>query len=130
MPNKRKSAVNDKPFNRNILSKARRRVEDYRFAFWREDGRFIGQCVEMDTLGTGKTVEACIAEAKALAVTGAAYMLESAKRPPLPARSQRRNLQVNIRLSPDEKTALEQAASNGGFRGVSDYLRIRGLSAS
>jgi hypothetical protein len=128
MPDKRKNAVNDQTFGKKILSKARRVVDEYRFAFWREDGRYVGQCVELDTLGTGDTVEQCIAQARALAVTGVAYMLESGKRAPLPARNQPRNVQINIRLSPDEKRAIEEAASKGGFRGVSDYLRIRGLS--
>jgi predicted RNase H-like HicB family nuclease len=130
MANKQKTAVNDKPFDGKTLSKARRAVEDYRFAFWREEGRYVGQCVEMDTLGIGDTVEDCIAEAKVLAITGLAHMLESGKRPPLPARNQPRNIQVNIQLSLDEKRAIEEAASKGGFRGISDYLRIRGLSMS
>jgi hypothetical protein len=42
--------------------------------------------------------------------------------------AQARNVQINIRLSPDEKRAIEEAASKGGFRGISDYLRIRGLA--
>jgi hypothetical protein len=130
MSNRQKNAVNDKAFDKRILSKARDTVEEYRFAFWREDGRYVGQCVEMDTLGTGDTVERCIAEARSLAVTGVAFMLESRQRPPLPSRNQTRNVQVNIRLSPDEKRAIEEAASKGGFRGISDYLRIRGLSAA
>jgi hypothetical protein len=74
------------------------------------------------------TVGQCIAEAKAPAITGVATKLESGKRAPLPTRSQPRNVQINIRLSPDEKRAIEDAASKGGFRGISDYLRIRGLS--
>jgi hypothetical protein len=84
----------------------------------------------MDALGIGNTIEQCIAEARALAITGVAQMIESGKRPPLPARNQSRNVQVNIRLSPDEKRAIEEAASKGGFRGISDYLRIRGLSVA
>jgi hypothetical protein len=130
MSNKHKNAANDKAFDKKILFKARRAVDEYRFAFWREDGRYVGQCVEMDTLGIGDTVERCIAEARALAITGVACMLEAGKRAPLPARNQPRNVQVNIRLSPDEKRAIEEAASKGGFRGISDYLRIRGLSVA
>jgi predicted RNase H-like HicB family nuclease len=130
MPNRRKNAVNDRAFDRKILSHARRAVDDYRFAFWREDGRYVGQCVEMDTLGVGDTVEQCIAQAKSLAITGVAVLLESGKRAPLPSRTQPRNVQINIRLSPDEKRAIEEAAIKGGFRGISDYLRIRGLAIS
>jgi len=39
-----------------------------------------------------------------------------------------RTVQVNIRLSPAEKRAVEDAARSGGFRGISDFLRIRGLA--
>jgi mobilization protein NikA len=128
MSGRQKNVVNDKPFDKKLLSKAAQAVNEYRFAFWREDSRHVGQCIEMDTLGTGKTVDKCIAEARSLAITGVAVMLESGKRPPLPSRNQSRSVQVNIRLSPDEKRAIEEAASKGGFRGISDYLRIRGLS--
>ena len=67
MPDKQIHPVSDRPFDRKILSKAKRTVENYRFAFWREHGRYIGQCVEMDTMGTGDTIEQCVAEAKELA---------------------------------------------------------------
>ena len=45
MKNKPASAVNDRPFAPAILAKARKTVDSYRFAFWREDGRFVAQCV-------------------------------------------------------------------------------------
>jgi hypothetical protein len=103
-------------------------VEEYRFSFWRQDGRFVAQCVELDTIGVGATSTAALAEARALAVTSAAVLIESRKRLPLPAAAQARTVQVNIRLSPAEKRAVEDAARSGGFRGVSDFLRIRGLA--
>jgi hypothetical protein len=83
--NQAKITVNERPFDKKTLAKARRLVDEYRFAFWREDGRNVSQCVEMDTLGTGDTAERCRAQARALAVTGVAYMVESGKRPPPPA---------------------------------------------
>ena len=43
MKNKRANVVNDRPFSAAVLAKARKAVEDYRFAFWREDGRFVGR---------------------------------------------------------------------------------------
>jgi predicted RNase H-like HicB family nuclease len=128
MSKKPKVAVNRDPFDQKILAKAKRLVDEYRFAFWREDGEYVGQCVEMDIIGVADTVDECIAEARALAVTGVAYLLEKGERPPLPTRDQARSVQINIRLSPDEKRAIEEAAHRGGFRGISDYLRVRGLS--
>lgn len=130
MKNKLANAVSDRPFTPAVLDKARKAVDDYRFAFWREDGRFVAQCVELDTLGVGATSHAALAEARDLAITAAATLVESHKRLPLPASSQQRTVQVNIRLSPAEKHAIEDAAKSGGFRGISDFLRIRGLATA
>lgn len=128
MKNKPANAVSDRPFSAPVLAKARKAVEDYRFSFWREDGRFVAECVELDTLGVGKTFTVALAGARELAITAAAVLIESRKRLPLPASAQARTVQVNIRLSPAEKRAVEDAARSGGFRGISDFLRIRGLA--
>ena len=128
MKNKRVNVVNDRPFSAAVLTKARKALEDYRFAFWREDGRFVAQCVELDTIGVGETSAAALAEARNLAITSACVLIEGRKRLPLPASAQARTVQVNIRLSPAEKRAVEEAARSGGFRGISDFLRIRGLA--
>lgn len=128
MKNKLAKDVNDRSFAASVLTRARKAVEDYRFSFWREGGRFLAQCAELDTLGTGATASAAVAEARELAISAAAYLIESKKRLPLPASSQARTVQVNIRLSPAEKRAVEDAARLGGFRGISDFLRIRGLA--
>jgi hypothetical protein len=128
MKNKPANVVNDRPFSAAVLNKARKAVEEYRFAFWREDGRFVAQCVELDTLGVGATSAAALAEARSLAISAAAFLIESRKRLPLPAAVQARTVQVNIRLSPAEKRAIEDAARLGGFRGISDFMRIRALS--
>ena len=132
MSDKRKGDAKaiDRAFDPAILVRARKAVEDYQFAFWMEDDRYVGRCVELDTLGTGPTIAKCIEEAKSLAVTSAAYLLEAGKRLPLPVKRQARTVQVNIRLSPAEKKAIEEAAHAAGFRGLSDYLRVRGLSAA
>lgn len=130
MRSKRENAVKDKPFDAGVLKRARGAVEMYRFSFWKEEGRFIGQCVEMDTLGVGKNPDAAVEQARDLAVTAAAVMLEDGKRLPLPTAGQARTVQVNIRLSPMEKRAIEDAANALGFRGISDYLRIRGLATA
>lgn len=130
MKSKPANAVNDKPFGAAILKKAQAAVELYRFSFWKEHGEFVGHCAEMDTLGAGRNAEAAVAQARELAVSAAAFMLEEGKRLPLPAAVQARSVQVNIRVSPAEKRALEDAAHASGFRGISDYLRIRGLQVA
>ncbi len=81
------------------------------------------------SMGDGKTDGECLECTRKSLVLSVATMLENGQRPPLPAEVGERTEQVNIRLSRAEKTAMEEAASAGGFRSVSDYLRVNSLSA-
>jgi uncharacterized protein (DUF1778 family) len=58
-----------------------------------------------------------------------AFMLSRGETPPVPAGEARRTAQVNIRITPQEKSLLEQVALSHGYHGVSDYVRDRVLSA-
>ena len=51
-----------------------------------------------------------------------AYMLEQGQRPPEPAREGNRSVQINIRVTPEEKAVLESRSK--GFRGLSDFIRV------
>ena len=53
---------------------------------------------------------------------------EQGETPPPPAGEGARTEQVNIRFSAEERLALETAARQQGFRGVSDYVRAAALS--
>jgi uncharacterized protein (DUF1778 family) len=52
-----------------------------------------------------------------------ATMIERGQRPPHPASAKKRSEQVNVRLTSEEKILLSNAASNLGFKGISDFLR-------
>jgi hypothetical protein len=52
-----------------------------------------------------------------------AYMLEQGRRPPEPAREGNRSVQINIRVTPEEKAVLESRSRSKGFRGLSDFIR-------
>ena len=60
MKSKPANAVSNRLFSAPILAKVRKAVENYRFSFWREDGRFDAQCVELDTLGVRETFTAAL----------------------------------------------------------------------
>ena len=77
------------------------------------DGPTFAQCAE-------STIEATT-----LAV---ASMLEDGERPPAPASAAKRDRQVNIRMTADEKFRLEQAARREGFRSVSDFIRTAAMN--
>jgi hypothetical protein len=58
-----------------------------------------------------------------------AWMLEKGQTPPAPAREGHRSMQVNVRLTPEEKAVLESKAKAKGFRGLSDFIRASVLTA-
>lgn len=89
---------------------------------------YVGRTVEMPlVMADGETIEAC-ARATIEATTAAvATLLEQGARPPAPAREHKRDQQINIRLTSEERMRLEAAARRDGFRTLSDYLRASGL---
>jgi hypothetical protein len=78
-------------------------------------------------MSDGPTLPRCARstlDATALAV---ATMLEAGDTPPPPAREGKRDQQINIRLSAEEKLALEGIAAREGFRSLSDFVRTVAL---
>jgi predicted RNase H-like HicB family nuclease len=121
----------DRPFAADILSRARDIVSRYRTIFWEEDGEFYGRGLEVPTaMSDGKTPQDCIANTREALVTAVAVMLEDGQTPPAPASEEVRNQQINVRLTVEEKIALETAAQRQGFRGISDFIRSAALSAA
>jgi len=59
-----------------------------------------------------------------------AYLLEEGQRPPTPATDGRRTMQVNIRLTAEEKALLEVTAQRKGFSGLSDYVRAAAIEVA
>ncbi len=57
-------------------------------------------------------------------------MLEDGGRPPTPASSGLRSMQVNVRLTAEEKALLETAAHSRGFSGLSDFIRSVAMEAT
>jgi len=92
---------------------------------------FLGRTVEMPlVMADGKTIDRCAAEtieATALAISA---MLERGERPPSPAGDEKREVQLNVRLTALERLALENAARREGYRSVSDFVRAAALGRS
>jgi predicted RNase H-like HicB family nuclease len=112
-----------------LLAKAAAISAGYRLLITpRPDGEFTGCAVEMPlVIGRGKTEAACIADTRdALAQTVASY-LERGETPPAPATDAKREVQLNIRLTPDERLRIEERARLAGFRSLADYVRRAAL---
>ena len=127
---KRKTAEElEKPFQKSLYAKAKNIAAEYSIVLQpHAELGFMGSSVEIPTVFThGKTEQECARltrEALALAV---AVMLEEGEAPPAAATEHRRDQQLNIRLTSEERMVLESAAKRRGFRGISDFVRTAAL---
>jgi predicted RNase H-like HicB family nuclease len=118
-----------RPFDRAVLAKARAVAYRYKIIVEFENGDWYGHGLEMPTVfGDGKTVGGAVADTRQALVTAVAYLLEKGRTPPAPAREGHRSVQVNVRLSPEEKAILDSRAKATGFRGLSDFIRASVLT--
>jgi predicted RNase H-like HicB family nuclease len=120
----------DRPFDPVLLERARHIAEQYRVIIRREDGEYYGQALELPgAMNDGKTPAQCLENTIDIVTTTIAAILERGEIPPLPASDERRDEQVNVRLSKLEKITFEEAARSRGFRGLSDFMRSATMSS-
>lgn len=119
----------DRPFDASVLRQARDIVAEYRLILEQNDELgFIGSAVEMPTVfADGRTPDGCVNSTREALAVAVATLLESGQRPPLPATLRRRETQINVRLTAEEKLLLNDAAKRSGFRGISDFVRFAAL---
>lgn len=128
-PHRRKAI--DRPFDPQILDDARQIAARYRIVLQpQDDGGYLGYCLEMPlVMGDGVDADECVATTRDAIVGVVAYMLEQGEIPPAAADDERRDQQVNVRLTIQEKVILEEAARQEGYRGVSDFVRSKTFAA-
>jgi predicted RNase H-like HicB family nuclease len=121
----------DRSFDAAILNRARQIAERYQVVISYEDGEYYGRGLELPgAMDDGKTPDECVTNTRKAMVSIVAYMLEEGQTPPLPASEGARTEQVNVRLTAEEKLAMEQAAQRQGYRGLSDYVRAAAIAAT
>ena len=128
---KDRANVLTKPFEKSILAKAKKIAETYSMTLQPHPGLgFVGASIELPMVfADGKTVEQCYSNTREAITVAIATMIEYGQSPPSPASEKNRNLQMNIRLTAEEKTKLTRASRNLGFKGVSDFVRYAALKA-
>jgi predicted RNase H-like HicB family nuclease len=127
---KKSSKVIDRPFDRDILRRAAEIARSYQIIIHYEDGEYYGRGLELPyVMNDGKTPDACVRATREALVTAVAYLLEKGEVPPAPATENKRSEQINVRLTPEEKLLLEEAARRKGFRGISDFVRSASLAS-
>ncbi len=122
---KSKSRILDKPFSKSVLCRARKYAKNYILVLEEHERLgFTASCVEIPTVfADGKSANKCV-EAMRKALTYAiATMIESGDTPPFPSTDKKRVVQVNVRLTYEEKLLLSSKSKSRGFKGLSDFIR-------
>jgi predicted RNase H-like HicB family nuclease len=121
-------AIN-RPVDSAVLKRARQIADRYQVVISHEDGEYYGRGLELPgAMDDGTTPDECVTNTREAMVAMVAYMLEEGRTPPAPALEGARTEQVNVRLTAEEKLAMEQAAQRQGYRGLSDYVRAAALA--
>ena len=128
----RKSAgAIDRPFDSDVRTRAQRVADRYQVIVSHDDGHWYGRGLELPhVFGDGTTANKCVVDTREALVAAVAVMLEQGEKPPTPARVGRRNVQVNIRLTAEEKAMLESAAMRQGYSGLSDFMRAASIESA
>ena len=121
--------MSDRPFDADTLKRAKKIAFSYRLVLERNKAvGFVGSSIELPTVfADGTTAASCVEATHQALACAVATMLECGQDPPAAASLQRRNVQVNVRLTAQEKLRLTEAARRQGFKGVSDFVRIAAL---
>jgi predicted RNase H-like HicB family nuclease len=129
MSNKLKSSsASVTPIKRRYVRQARTIAEQYQLVIWFEDDEYFGRGVELPyAFGEGKTIEQCARNTREAFVTAVAGYLQEGNSPPAPAHEGKRDQQLNIRLSSQERLLLETKARQSGATGISEYVRAVAL---
>jgi predicted RNase H-like HicB family nuclease len=115
----------DRPFEDSVLRRARKIVDNYSIVSKKDDQLgYIGNAIELPMVfADGKTVTQCYEATKEALIVAVATMIECGRKPPMAGASKKRSIQVNIRLTPEEKMLMTNASTERGFRGISDFIR-------
>lgn len=121
----------DRPFKTATLAKAKKIALKYQVILSCEDGRWYGRGLELPGIhGDGETVGKCVENTREAFTGWVAHLLEEGQRPPTPAKEGARTMQVNVRLTAEEKTLLETTAKRKGFTGLSDFVRAAAIEVA
>ena len=114
----------DRPFDSAVMAEAERLVSQYQVVLHCEDRHWYGRGLEFPKVfADGATADECVAETRQAMQGVVAFLIESGKSPPAPAREGARHQQVNVRLTSEERLLFESAARRKGFAGLSDFFR-------
>ncbi len=111
-----------------IMREANRIVSRYSIVLHKVADGYIGYSYMLPAvIGHGKTRADCLESTMDSQISVVATMLERDEDPP---RAQTRNMQINIRLTPQEKDSLQQLAERHGYQNLSSFVREKLLETN
>jgi predicted RNase H-like HicB family nuclease len=115
----------------HAMAKAKKIAHEYQVILACEEGHWYGRGLELPNIhGDGKTVAQCVENTREAFCGWVAYLIEEGQRPPTPAREGTRTMQINVRLTAEEKALLEVTAKRKGFSGLSDFVRAAAMEVA
>jgi uncharacterized protein (DUF1778 family) len=120
----------DRPVTPAIARQANQIAAKYQviIRFDEECDEYYGRGLELPgALGDGKTPDECVSSTRQAMAAIVGFMLERGEKPPAPAGLGLRKIQLNVRVTPEEKLLFEEAARRNG-QGISDYIRSAALA--
>jgi predicted RNase H-like HicB family nuclease len=128
---KKSAGADDRAIDAGVMAKAKAIAQEYQVILACEEGHWYGRGLELPSIhGDGKTVGQCVERTRAAFCGWVAYLIEEGQRPPTPAREGTRTMQVNVRLTAEEKALLEVTAKRKGFSGLSDFVRAAAMDVA
>lgn len=92
---------------------------------------YVGRTLEMPgVMADGRTVASCAENVLDATIAAVATLLEQGQRAPSPTNQRKRDQQLNIRISAEERLRLQALAERDGFASVSDYVRAAALRSA
>lgn len=115
----------EKPFEQSLLQRAKKLADDYSLIVRKDDRLgFIGSSIELpNVFAEGTTISQCYNATREALAVAIATMIECGRKPPNFSSARKRTVQVNIRLTQEEKLLLSNTSTDLGFRGISDFIR-------
>lgn len=118
----------DQPFSATVWRRATEVAGKYGMLVGASDNRFFAKCVEMPGIVVfGKTAEDAIEALHEPLTIAIASLLEADRKVPAPMVEGKRESQVNVKLTAEERVVVEAAAKREGFTGLSDFFRHAAL---
>jgi predicted RNase H-like HicB family nuclease len=113
------------PLSPSVLEEAREIAQGYKLTIEKSERLgYIGSSVELPTVfADGDTPQKCYEATQEALSVAVAVMLEAGQTPPKSAAFMKRDTQVNIRLTHEEKAMIASAAAKAGFKGLADFIR-------